>query len=142
MNFLKTLFKSKAEKSGIIFIVEDNNAYAKTLETYIKSSFPSLTEVKLFPVGETCIMELHRKPDIIIIDYFLDAKYDDAATGLDIIKEIRVNNPELNIIVLSSQNEIGVVVEAIKTYKCSYIRKDELAFERVGEIIKDIYSSM
>jgi len=140
MTFLKNLFKPKVVKSDIIFIVEDNTAYARTLETYIKSSFPTIKEVKLFPVGETCLMELHRKPDLVIIDYFLDAKYGDAATGLDIIKEIRTKDPELNILVLSSQNEIGVVVEAIKTYKCSYVKKDELAFERVEEIIKDIYN--
>ena len=138
MNFLKQLFKSKLPKSKIIFIVEDNPAYAKTLEAFIKTSFPDTKEIKIFPEGETCLMELHRNPDVIIIDYFLDAKYYDAETGLEIIKKIRAQKPEMNIIVLSHQKNIDIVLEAVKTYHCSYIKKDEQAFDRVEEIIKGI----
>ncbi|MES2514821.1 MAG: response regulator [Bacteroidota bacterium] len=138
MNFLKKLFKPKATKSGIIFVVEDNPVYAKTLESFIKSNFPEVKEVKVFPVGETCLLELHRDPDLIIMDYFLDTKYFDAETGLEIIKKIRIERPETNIVILSSQSDIEVVVEATKTYHCTYIRKDEGAFERVGEVIREI----
>jgi DNA-binding NarL/FixJ family response regulator len=142
MNFLKNLFKPKLAQSGIVFIVEDNPAYAKTLELFIKSAFHDIKEVKIFPVGETCVMELPKNPDVIIIDYFLDSKYDDAATGLEIIKEIRSQKPEMNIIVLSSQQDIDVVIESVKTYKCSYVKKDEHAFARVEEIIKEIYAPL
>ena len=138
MNFLKNLFKSKSIKSGIIFIVEDNPAYAQTLEIALQSSIPDITEIKIFSVGETCLLELSKNPDVIIIDYFLDSQENNAATGLEIIKKIRIQKPELNIIVLSSQKEINVVLEAVKTYNCSYVKKDELAFDRIEEIIKEI----
>lgn len=138
MNFLKNLLKSKPSKSGIIFIVEDNPVYAKMLEVFIKSNFPETKEVKIFPVGEVCLMELDRNPDVIIIDYFLDTKYYDAETGLEIIKKIRARKPEVHIIVLSSQKDIDVVVEVVKTHNCSYINKDKEAFSRVEEIIKEI----
>jgi len=138
MSFLKKLFKPKASKTGIIFIVEDNALYAKTLESSIKATFPEIKEVKVFPVGETCLMELHRNPDLIIIDYFLDTKYFDAETGLEIIKKIRAEKPEMNIVILSSQGEIDVAVEATKTYHCTYIKKDDQAFQRLEEVIKEI----
>ena len=140
MNFLKNLFKSKLQKSGIVFIVEDNLVYAKTLENFIRSSFSDIKEIKIFPVGETCLLELNRKPDMIVIDYMLDTKYLDAASGLEIIKQIRTQNPETNIILLSLQNDIEVVHEAIKKYNCSYVRKDEHTFDRIEEIITEIYS--
>lgn len=139
MNFLKKLFKSKPSETGIIFIVEDNPAYAATLEMFLKSSFPNGKEIKIFPVGETCLMELHRNPDVIIIDYFLDTKYYDAETGLDIVKQIRLQKPEMNIIVLSSQKEIDITLEMVKQYNCSYVKKDENAFEKVEEFLKEIY---
>jgi two-component system, OmpR family, response regulator len=138
MNFLKKLFKIKSPKSGIVFIVEDNPMYAKTLETFIKSSFPETKEIKICSTGETCLTELQRDPDVILIDYFLDTNDTTAATGIDIIKKIRTQKPEMNIIVLSSQNEIAVVLEAVKIYNCSYIKKDENAFDRVEEILKEI----
>ncbi len=138
MNFLKKLFKPKAQKTGIIFIVEDNSVYAKTLESSIKSKFPEIKEIKIFPVGETCLLELNRNPDLIIMDYFLDTKYYDAETGLQIIEKIRAEKPEMNIVILSSQNEINVVIEATKTYHCTYIKKDDMAFERLEEVIKEL----
>ncbi|HLG03961.1 MAG TPA: response regulator [Bacteroidia bacterium] len=137
MNFIKKLFKSENPKTGIVYIIEDNAVYGKALESFIKSSFPETREVKVFPVGETCLLELNRNPDFIITDYFLDTKYFDAATGLDIIKTVREHNDKMNIIVLSAQKEIDVVLEAVKTYHCSYIKKDEHAFDRVAEILKE-----
>lgn len=138
MNFLKKLFKPKVQKTGIIFIVEDNLVYAKTLESSIRSKFPEIKEIRIFPVGETCLMELNRNPDLIIMDYFLDTKYYDAETGLQIIEKIRAQKPEMNIVILSSQNEINVVIEATKTYHCTYIKKDDMAFERLEEVIREL----
>jgi two-component system OmpR family response regulator len=139
MSFLKYFFKSTQAKSGIVFIVEDNPVYAKTLERVIKESFPEIKEVKIFSVGETCLLELDKNPDIIIVDYFLDTKYQDAETGIEIIKKIRVKKPEMNIVVLSAQKEIEVMLEAVKIYQCSYVKKDEQAFDRIEEVIKDFY---
>ncbi|MBK6525056.1 MAG: response regulator [Crocinitomicaceae bacterium] len=127
------------ERTGIIFIVEDNPMYAKALESSIRASFPEMAQVKTFPVGETCLLDLRRNPDVIIIDYFLDSKYDDAETGLEIIRQIRDEKPDVNIIVLSSQSEIDVVVEAVEKYNCSYVKKDEEAFYKVEMLIANMY---
>lgn len=80
-----------------------------------------------------------KNPDIIIIDYFLDSKYYDAETGLEIIKQIRTEKPEVNIIVLSSQEDIDVVLEMVKKYNYSYVKKDGEAFKKIGEIVTEIY---
>lgn len=140
MSFWKDLFKAKEqEKTGLVFIVEDNKPYAETLKVFLGAEVPAIEEMKLFPVGETCLLELKKNPDIIIIDYFLDSKYYDAETGLEIIKQIRTEKPEVNIILLSSQEDIDVVLEMVKKYNCSYVKKDAEAFEKVGEIVADIY---
>lgn len=141
MNFLKHIFESETTKRGTIFIVEDNIAYAKTLEAFLKTSFPEIKEVKLFPVGETCLPELHLLPDVIIMDHFLDSKYFDADTGLENVKKIRQEYSEMNIILLSAQEDVTVVIEAIKKYNCSYIKKDSEAFEKLKELIKELYNS-
>jgi len=138
MSFLKKLFKSAHPKTGIIFIIEDNPAYSKMLEGYIIKHFPEVKDIRKFPVGETCIPELNVHPDLIIVDYFLDSRYPDAASGLEIVKEIRALKPEMNIAVLSAQKEIDIVLEAIQTLHCSYIKKDDFAFDRVGELIREM----
>ena len=44
MNFLKKLINPSSVKTKIIFIVEDNPAYAKTLEAFLKNKF---TEIRI-----------------------------------------------------------------------------------------------
>ena len=139
MGFLKSLFHSESTKTGLVFVVEDNTVYAKTLESFIRTNVPQIKDVQLFPVGETCLMELHKQPDVVIMDYFLDSKYYDAETGLDNIKKIRAQYPQMNIVVLSAQEEIGVVIEAIKKYNCSYIKKDSDALQKLKTLLEEIY---
>jgi len=130
--------KSPAEK--IIFIVEDNELYAKTLKTFLQNRFIDIKEIKIFSIGEMCITELHRKPGIVIMDYFLNAKYEEAQNGLEIIKQIKLLMPKTNIIVLSNQTNVSVILESIKQYDCLYVQKDEEAFDKVEKFIKDIFN--
>lgn len=141
MNIFKKIFGSLAGQApGLIFIVEDNPAYAKTLESFLKVNLPENTRIQIFPVGETCIPELHRNPDLIIMDYMLDTKYYDAETGTEIVKEMRNQKSEVNIILLSSHDEIGPIKEAVDKFNCIYIKKDERAFEKIKNIIVAINS--
>jgi len=120
-----------------IFIVEDNEIYAKSLQIFIQSRFPKIKEIIIFKIGETCLMELHRNPSIVIMDYFLNSKYEEADNGLEIIKRIKTQKPQTNIIVLSAQEKFDVVIEAIKQYDCNYVQKDQEAFNKVEQLIKN-----
>jgi DNA-binding NtrC family response regulator len=133
-------FWTQKVKSKTIFIVEDNPAYAKALQSFLKASFPDVKEVQIFPVGEVALMELDRKdPGIIIMDYYLDTKYFDAETGLQTIQHIKAQKPDTNIILLSSQSDIHVATEATKTFHCHYVRKDDEAFHKVENYIKGVW---
>lgn len=122
----------------IIFIVEDNEIYAKSLQTFIHENFNEIEKIKIYPIGEMCIMELERNPNIIIVDYFLNSKYAEANNGLEIIKRIKLLKPNTNIIILSSQDSLEIVSETITQYDCNYISKDEDAFNKIKLTIKEI----
>jgi DNA-binding NarL/FixJ family response regulator len=124
-------------KTKTIFIVEDNAAYASVLKEFLKAKFPDVSEVKIFPLGEASLLELYQNPTVIIIDHLLDSVQSDAATGLSIIKIIKDTNPSANIILLSAQKEFDVVSETISKYGCKYVQKDEQAFNKVEQLVKD-----
>lgn len=129
-------------KKGInIFIVEDNEVYAKSLQVYLLTHFPNIKEINIFPVGEMCLIELHRNPDIVIMDYFLNSKYSEAHNGLEIIGSIKAQKPQTSIIVLSVQIDFNIIVEAINQYDCIFVQKGKEAFNKVEQIIKKIISS-
>ncbi|MFA6924810.1 MAG: response regulator [Bacteroidales bacterium] len=134
-------FKRKSQDKKIIFIVEDNEVYAKSLQEFLITCFPDIKEIKTFRIGEMCLMEMHRSPNIVIMDYFLNSKYKDAYNGLETIKQIKVVKPQTNIILLSSQEKLSVILEAIKQYDCYYLlKKDQEAFYRVKQCIIEIFN--
>jgi ActR/RegA family two-component response regulator len=137
MDIIKNLFKGKKKKTNLIFIIEDDPTYSKLLVSSLKISFPE-KEMVVFPVGETCLPEMHRNPDVVIVDYFLNSEFRDAESGLEIIKEIRKNYPEMNIVLLSGQKEFDVVIESVRDYHCTYVKKDTGSLSRVEEVIKEI----
>lgn len=127
------MFSQKNKSPKLIFIVEDNAVYAKSLEVFLKTRFEN-TEIKVFPVGELCVDNLHQKPDYIIMDYFLDGRYDDAQDGLSILREIKQKDPKARIIILSSQQQIDVAL-AVKDSGSMYVMKNAEAFENIATLI-------
>jgi CheY-like chemotaxis protein len=114
----------------LIFIVEDNAVYAKSLEFYLKSRFDSL-DVQIFPVGELCLDNLHLDPYLIIMDYELNSRFFDAENGLAILQEIKSKDKKRPIVVLSGQGN-EEVAEAVRKTGCFYIDKnDPDAFKKI-----------
>ena len=50
-------FKRIISGDKIIFIVDDNEIYARSLQAFIQNRFPEIIEVKIFSIGEMCLME-------------------------------------------------------------------------------------
>ncbi len=128
-------------KSRTIFIVEDNAAYASMLEQFLLKKFPDVSEIKIFPIGESSLMDLYQNPTVIIIDHLLNSVQSDAATGLSIIKRIKEANPAANIILLSAQTEFDVVSKTIIKYGCRYVTKNDQAFAKVEQYINEIFNT-
>jgi DNA-binding NarL/FixJ family response regulator len=74
------------------------------------------------------------------MDYFLNSKFKPAYNGLETIKRIKAPMPQTDIIVLSSHEKNDDIKEAIKQYDCSYVQKDQDAFNKVEQLIKEIFN--
>ena len=133
-------FKKETPKKKTIFIVEDNEMYSKSLKEYLLTRFLNTLKIKTFYLGEMCLMELHRNPIIVVMDYILNSKYNEANNGLEIIKRIKILKPETNIIILSVQKRLEINLEAIKDFNCIYVQKNQKSFMKVEQSIKEIFN--
>jgi DNA-binding NarL/FixJ family response regulator len=136
INLPTNLFKPKASKSETIFIVEDNPVFAQVLKTFLSSKLKNSAEIFVFPSGESCLLELHRSPSTIIIDYFLGSSSDEAVTGLETIIQLRKKKNDANIIILSAWREDEIPLETIKEYNYSNVQKNAEALKKVEKIIR------
>jgi DNA-binding NtrC family response regulator len=119
------------EKPFKIFVVEDDEWYNRLL-VHNLSMNPDY-EIESFTTGKDCLNNLHKNPDVVTLDYRLpDMK------GLEILKQIKSENEEIQVILVSEQDEIEVVVELLKYGAYDYIVKSKDIRERLLNTISNI----
>lgn len=119
-----------------LFLVDDDALFLKSLEIEFMDNADF--EIETFSTGELCIANLSKKPDVIILDYFLDGIEKDAINGLETLDKIKAYNKDIAVIVLSSQDKIAVAVECMHHKATDYIVKSETAFLRLKKVITEV----
>lgn len=128
----------KNENKIKIFLVDDDALYLKSLEIDFLEHADFMIEA--YATGELCIENLSHNPDIIILDYHLDGIDKTAMNGLDTLDKIKSKNPDIPVIMLSSQDKINVAIKCMHHKAFDYVVKSETAFLRLQKIIVSIYS--
>jgi response regulator of citrate/malate metabolism len=116
-----------------IHIVEDDLFYAEI----IKEKINSIESVKsrIFNTGQEFLDQLHTNPDIVILDHYLEDY-----NGLDILREIKGINPNIQVIFLSGQNDMTTAVNTLKYGAFDYLVKNEKELSRLPLVISKIIS--
>ena len=125
------------EKKILLFLVDDDALFLKSLEIEFAQNTESA--IKTFETGELCLDNLSQNPDIIILDYYLNSVEKDAINGLETLDKIKAINPQVPVIILSSQDKIEVAVNCMKHQAFDYIVKSETAFIRLQKAITTIF---
>ena len=121
-----------------IFLVDDDALFLKSLE--IEFLQHGDFEIETFPTGELCVENLIKNPDVIILDYHLDGIYKNAMNGIDTLDKIKGFNPDIPVVMLSSQDKIDVAINCMHHQAFDYVVKSETAFMRLQKIITSIFS--
>jgi DNA-binding NtrC family response regulator len=120
-----------------LFLVDDDILFLKSLEIDFMQNTES--EIKTFVSGELCMENISQNPDVIILDYHLNSINKDAINGLETLKRIKAFDPEIPVIMLSSQDKIEVAVNCMKHQAFDYIVKSETAFIRLQKAITTVF---
>lgn len=120
-----------------IFIVDDNEMFAQMVQDHIGQSPRFKTTV--FNTGEDCLSHLYENPDLIILDFHLNDVYKEAADGLAILERIKKEQPQTQVIMLSSQEKYTVAAKTISKGAVQYVVKDDNAFENISRILADLF---
>ncbi|MDP2336988.1 MAG: sigma-54 dependent transcriptional regulator [Bacteroidota bacterium] len=119
------------EKAFKIFVVEDDEWYNRLL-VHTLSLNPDY-EIQSFTTGKDCLANLYQEPDVITLDYRLpDMK------GLEVLKQIKEINEDIQIILISEQDDIEVVVSLLRLGAFDYIVKSKDIRERLLNTVSNI----
>ena len=120
-----------------LFLVDDDAVFLKSLEIdFLRNAD---FNIETFATGELCIKNLSHNPDVIILDYHLDGIVKDAMTGLETLDKIKVLQPDIPVVMLSSQDKIDVAINCMHHRAFDYVVKSETAFVRLQKIITTIF---
>lgn len=121
----------ESDKAFKIFVVEDDDWYNRLL-VHNLSLIPDY-EIESYTTGKECLKNLDKEPDLVTLDYRLpDMK------GLDVLKEIKAINEDIQVVLISEQDDIEVVVELLKHGAYDYIVKSSDVKERLLNTVNNI----
>ena len=117
-----------------IFLVDDDAVFLKLLAIEFREHTDYTVET--FPSGELCFEHLSSTPDVVVLDYHLDGINKTALNGVQTLDKIKGFDPEIPVVMLSSQDSIDVAISCMHHKAADYITKSETAFMRLKKSIE------
>lgn len=136
MNSKNKHLTSEAEPIKL-FLIDDDAVFLKLLE--IEFLQHADFKIETFATGELCMENLSHNPDVIILDYHLNGIVKDAMNGIETLDKIKSYNPDISVVMLSSQDKIDVAINCMHHRAFDYVVKSETAFIRLQKIITTIF---
>ena len=127
----------KNENKIKLFLVDDDAVFLKSLE--IEFLQHADFAIETFATGELCMENLSHNPDVIILDYLLNGIVKNAMNGIETLDKIKAFNPDIPVVMLSSQDKIEVAVNCMHHRAFDYVVKSETAFMRLQKFITIIF---
>jgi two-component system, OmpR family, response regulator len=126
---------SKKQK---IIIVDDDLLYQESIYHHLKNELKTPVQIEKYSTGEELLKSIQFQPDFIILDYYLNSRIADAMNGVSVLKKINEASPLSIVIMLSANDNIEVALNTISHGAYDYVVKNESAYLRITNIIKNI----
>lgn len=114
-----------------IFLVDDDFYYLHILEQHLINL--GCSNIQLFDNGPDCLDNLSEKPDIIFLDYQMDT-----LTGYEVLKKIKRFDPNIYVVMISAQEQIKPVVDALKHGAFDYLQKGDHEPQKLKDVLQRI----
>ena len=126
-----------------IFLVDDDVKTLIMVKNRLENNIKAPLTVNVFAYGENCLDRIEaEKPNIVVLDFFLDAIRENAENGLEILKKIKSVCPDTEVIMMSGQEDMETALSCIRNGAYDYIIKSEKAQARLELTINKILFSM
>lgn len=114
-----------------VFITEDDLMYRKMLSYLFKTD--TSIQLEIFENGQSCLDNLARSPDLILLDYTLPDY-----TGEEMLSALKSRNPNAIVIILSGIDDVNLVNQLLEMGAYDFIQKDKFAKTRILNSIKHL----
>ena len=124
------------QSNRYIFLVDDEPIQNEMLKDYISERFKY--QIKTYESGEAALQDMHLNPEIVVLDFHLNSHLPNAQNGVEVLKRIKEQYPDVQVIMLSGQDKLEVAIDSMKHGAYDYVIKGETAFSRMENVLNNI----
>jgi DNA-binding NtrC family response regulator len=104
------------EKKKKILVCDDEEGVRESMKLILEDKY----DLALATDGNECLNSLKSDPDIALV--LMDIKMP-RMNGLEVLKKIKVQNPQMNVIIVTGYRSVETAQEAIKVGAGDYVIK-------------------
>ena len=117
-----------------LFIIDDDKLMASGLKHYLERRFGKDLIISTFSTGESALKKINKDTHMVILDYFLENE-----NGNDVLMSIKKTNPETEVIMLSSNEDMGVAIDSFRKGASDFVVKGEDSGNKITSFILRIF---
>ncbi len=114
-----------------LFIVEDDKFYGELLKRHLQLNPDN--EVILYTNGKDCLSNIHKHPDLVLLDYGLPD-----ISGSEVMRKIYIEYPTIPIVIVSGQEDVKTALDLLKQGAYDYFVKDDDTKDRIWNLINKL----
>lgn len=120
------------KKTLTILVADDDATHREVLRTLLEEWGYAVREAV---DGEHAVALCREQPfDLVLMDVRMPKK-----SGLEALKEIKVHNPAVPVLIMTAFSEVAAAVEAIKSGAYDYLTKP-LDFEKLKAVLRNVFA--
>ena len=104
-----------------VFLVDDDKAFFTSLKHHLQQKFKTSIALMGFTSGEDCLKYSYLRPDIVVLDYYLNNENPVAMTGIEVLQKLKSESKDMIVIMLSAQDTMEVAVTCVKNGAYEYV---------------------
>jgi len=117
-----------------IIIINSNNGIAEGLKKYLLKKFGGSMSISIFNTGYIALNKINNNTSIVILDNNLPGE-----KGSDLIIQIKIINPKTEVIMISSNEDVGKAIDAFRKGASNYVvMGNEKAWKKISSIVLNI----
>lgn len=123
------------DKQLNVFIADEDEVVTTSLKNDLKQEFGSKLNITVFNDAKHCLDKIDHNTHLVILAYDFKKK-NGAENGLEVLKFIKKTHPLTEVVMHSSNDDIRVVLQTIRSGARDYILKEPGSFSKVRALIR------
>jgi DNA-binding NtrC family response regulator len=116
-----------------LFIVDDDPLVMMGLKNYLNHRFTNDINISTFTTGKSVLRAIDEHTSIVILDNLLEGR-----SGNEVLKLIKEINANTEVIMLTSNEDIGMAIDAFRNGAKDYVIKGKNAKRNISDIVLSI----